>query len=101
MDIVTFLFLGAVLCVLGCINLRGNISTIHWYNRTKVREEDAPRYGRWMGGGTCVIGVSLLVIGILRLFFPLGNLYWIVIAGVVIGLTLMLCGQIKYNRGIF
>lgn len=101
MEIIIFLFLGAVLCALGCVNLRGNISTIHWYNRIKVREEDVPRYGRWIGSGTCVMGVSLLVTGVLRLFFSLGNLYWIVIVGIVIGLALMLYGQIKYNRGIF
>ncbi|MFR7742999.1 MAG: hypothetical protein ACLU3I_06730 [Acutalibacteraceae bacterium] len=36
------------------------ISTIHSYNRRKVKEEDVPKYGRAVGTGTLIIGVSLI-----------------------------------------
>ena len=34
------IIVGTILCVLGITNIRGNISSIHWYNRTKVKLED-------------------------------------------------------------
>ena len=53
------LILGILLSVLGTVNLKGNIRTIHAYNRRNVKEEDIPKYGRAIGTGTLVIGVSL------------------------------------------
>ena len=35
-----FLLIGGVLTVLGITNIKGNISSIHWYNRRKVSERD-------------------------------------------------------------
>ena len=61
------LILGALLCVLGVVNLRGNISTIHSYNRRKVREEDVPKYGRAMGTGTLIIGGPMGIGGIQKI----------------------------------
>lgn len=38
--------------IIGIVNITGNISTIHSYNRTNVKEEDIPKYGRIVGIGT-------------------------------------------------
>ena len=35
MDYIPMLALGAIFLVLGCFNIKGNISSIHWYNRRK------------------------------------------------------------------
>ena len=42
MDNVLLLIFGLFLSVLGVVNIKGNISTIHSYNRRKVKEEDIP-----------------------------------------------------------
>lgn len=54
-----FLF-GVLLSVLGIVNIMGNISTIHSYNRRRVKEEDIPRYGKLVGTGTLIMGASLI-----------------------------------------
>lgn len=51
------LLLGLFISLLGVINIRGNISTIHKYNRRKVKEEDVKKYGKAVGTGTLVIGI--------------------------------------------
>lgn len=58
MEEIILLILGLFISVLGIINMTGNISTIHWYNRRKVTEEDIPKYGKAMGIGTLIIGVK-------------------------------------------
>ena len=60
MDNIALLILGIFISVIGIVNMTGNISTIHSYNRRKVKEEDVPKYGRAVGTGTLIIGVSLI-----------------------------------------
>ncbi len=94
------LILGILLSVLGTVNLKGNIRTIHAYNRRNVKEEDIPKYGRAIGTGTLVIGVSLAA----AFFVSLRNeaaVSFIVLPGLAVGLAFILYGQIKYNHGIF
>ena len=57
---IVLLILGVLISVIGIVNIMGNISTIHSYNRRKVKEEDMPKYGRAVGTGTLIIGVSLI-----------------------------------------
>ena len=56
MDNLILLILGLFISVLGITNIKGNISTIHSYNRRKVKEEDIPKYGKVVGTGTLNIG---------------------------------------------
>ena len=42
MDNIALLILGIFISVIGIVNMTGNISTIHSYNRRKVKEEDVP-----------------------------------------------------------
>ena len=101
MDYIPMLALGAIFLVLGCFNIKGNISSIHWYNRRKVLPEDVPAYGKAMGTGTVIMGAALRLTAILQIFFEAEGLYYITVAGAVIGLGFMLYGQFKYNHGIF
>lgn len=101
MNNIPLIVLGVVISLLGCLNIMGNISSIHWYNRRKVREEDIPKYGRLIGSGTLVIGISLIVTGILQMIFNNEFIYYITVTGIVIGIVLIFWGQFKYNRGIF
>lgn len=61
MENLTLLVLGIFISVLGIVNIKGNISTIHSYNRRKVKEEDIPKYGKAVGTGTLIMGASLVV----------------------------------------
>ncbi len=94
------LIIGVVISVLGIVNIKGNISTIHSYNRRKVSEEDVPKYGKLVGTGTLIIGVSLIV-SYFTTFWSTTIMVFIEIPAIVIGLAFILYAQIKYNRGIF
>ncbi len=95
------LILGVFISVLGIVNMTGNISTIHSYNRRKVTEEDASKYGRAVGIGTLIIGVALIVNFILVLLDLPVVVPFVLIPAVVIGLAFILYAQFKYNKGIF
>lgn len=44
MDNIALLILGIFISVIGIVNMTGNISTIHSYNRRRVKEEDVPKW---------------------------------------------------------
>ena len=100
MDNIALLILGIFISVIGIVNMTGNISTIHSYNRRKVKEEDVPKYGRAVGTGTLIIGVSLIA-AFVTTFWSEEAMSFIVIPALVIGLGLFLYAQFKYNKGIF
>ena len=78
----------------------GNISTIHAYNRRNVKEEDIPKYGKAVGTGTLIMGISL-VLGFIASLWSEEMIADIVLIGVVVGLGFILYGQFQYNGGIF
>ncbi len=101
MEMYAFLIVGIILVVIGIINMTGNISTIHSYNRRKVTEEDAPKYGRAVGIGTLIIGASLIVDFVLVLLELLAVVPFVLIPAIVVGVAFILYAQFKYNKGIF
>ena len=100
MENMMLLVLGICISVLGIVNIRGNISTIHSYNRRKVKEEDVPKYGKAVGTETLIMGISL-VLAYIAAFWNESMMPYIVFPAVTIGLVFILYGQIKYNHGIF
>lgn len=95
------LIFGVLIVCLGIMNFKGNISSIHWYNRRKVAKENEKQYGKYMGIGTIFVGSSLILNSILQMIFGLEIFYCIIVIGVVVGLGFILYSQIKYNKGIF
>ena len=85
---------------MGIVNIKGNISTIHSYNRRKVKEEDIPKYGKAVGTGTIIMGISL-VLGFVASLWSEELIAYIILIGVVVGLGFILYGQFKYNGGFF
>lgn len=100
MEYLGLLVMGILLSTLGIVNIRGNISTIHVWNRKRVKEADIPRYGRAIGAGTLVIGAALIV-SYLVTFWNAAVIDYIILPGLGIGLALILYAQLKYNHGIF
>lgn len=97
---IVLLVLGVYIIVLSSINLKGNANTIHWYNRTKVSSENMKPYAKTMGSGTLVMGISFIITAVLSMIYNIENLYCISLAGIVIGITIMIFAQFKYNKGI-
>ena len=89
----TSIILGVILIVIGILNMKGNISTLHAYHRNRVKEEDKLPFGRMVGVGTIIVGVSLIASGFLG--------ETILIVGLVIGLIPIVVAMFKYNKGIF
>ena len=102
------IILGVFISILGFSNMKGNISSVHWYHRKRITEENRLPFGRMIGLGTVICGVSLVVFGCfsfvaektqIDIFTIIGAV--LVVVGLVIGLALSLYAMIKYNKGIF
>ena len=101
MEYLGLLVMGILLSALGIVNIMGNISTIHAWNRKRVKEADIPRYGRAIGAGTLVIGAAFFIVSYLVTFWNAAVIDYIMLPGLGIGLALILYAQLKYNHGIF
>ena len=106
-NIVTFLA-GVVFIVLGISNMRGNISSLHSYHRSRVSEEDRIPFGKQVGLGTIIVGIGIIVFSVLSsvtlytendIFILVGTA--ILIIGIILGLVISFRAMIKYNKGIF
>ena len=106
-NIVTFL-VGVVCIVLGISNMRGNISSLHSYHKSRVSEEDRIPFGKQVGLGTIIVGIGIIVFSVLSsvtlytendIFILVGTA--VLIIGIILGLVISFRAMIKYNKGIF
>ena len=106
-NIVTFL-VGIVCIVLGISNMRGNISSLHSYHRSRVSEEDRIPFGKQVGLGIIIVGIGIIVFSVLSsvtlytendIFILVGTA--VLIIGIILGLVISFRAMIKYNKGIF
>lgn len=100
MDNLMLLIFGLFISAIGITNIKGNISTVHSYNRRKVKEDDVPKYGKVVGTGTLIMGVSCILAFIVSFWSEL-LMDILLLLAVVIGLGFILYGQFKYNKGLF
>ena len=100
MENIIMLILGVFISVVGIVNINGNVSTIHSYNKRRVKEEDVPKYGKVVGTGTLIIGISI-VLGFVVSFWSEEIMGYIILPSVIVGLGFILYGQFRYNKGIF
>ena len=100
MNNAALLVLGALISVIGIGNIRGNIGTVHSYNRKRVREEDIPKYGKAVGTGTLIIGLGMIAAFALE-FWVLAPVDTVLLPAFLVGLGFILYGQFKYNKGLF
>ena len=105
---VSTIAIGVLICVLGIINMTGNISSLHSYHRHRVSEEDRKPFGKLVGLGTLIIGLGCIAFGVLsligeksgqELFVLLGT--GVLLVGIIVGLILSFYAMNKYNHGIF
>ena len=107
-EFISTIVIGLLISVIGVINMTGNISSLHRYHRHRVTEENRKPFGRLVGLGTLIIGVSLILFGVLSILAESLMLDALVFVGVplllvciALGLALTLYAMIKYNKGIF
>ena len=100
--------LGILISILGIINMTGNISSLHWYHRQRVTEKNIKPFGKLVGSGTLIIGLSMIVFGVLFFIFEQTQLQALVVIGVIelivsiiVGLIVSFYAMKKYNGGIF
>ncbi len=102
------IIIGVVIIIMGIINTRGNITTLHSYHRNRVQPEDVKPFGKLVGLGTIIIGISVTIMGGLSIFavmlekeiFTLiGTI--ILFLGLIVGCIISFYAMIKYNKGIF
>ncbi len=102
------LIIGAVCVIIGISNMRGNISSLHSYHRSRVAPEDVKPFGRLVGIGMIIIGIALAISGCLiyvtvlttaKVYMTVGMV--ILTLGFVVGLGTAFYAMIKYNKGIF
>ena len=95
-----YMLIGAILIVLGILNMKGNISSLHRYHRHRVSEENRLPFARMVGLGTILCGLAIAVGGVLMLVSMVISSA-VMLAGVVVGLVLIIVAMFKYNGGIF
>ena len=100
--------LGILISILGIINMTGNISSLHWYHRQRVTEENRKPFGKLVGLGTLIIGIAMVIFGIMFFIFEKTQVEALVVVGVVELIASIVAGMIvsfyamkKYNGGIF
>ena len=102
------IILGILLSILGFSNMKGNISSIHRYHRKRITAENRVPFGRMVGAGTIICGISLVVSGCLTCISEKMQLDTLALigsvvlgVGLVVGLALSFYAMLKYNKGIF
>lgn len=108
MEYIFTVILGVVCIIIGILNTKGNISMLHSYHRKRVTEENRLPFGKAVGLGMIIIGVSFILFGTLMFTAScLEKSFLSVIAsialivGLVLGLGINFYAMFKYNKGIF
>lgn len=99
---------GVICNVIGIMNMRGNISMLHSYHRNRVEEEDILPFGKRVGIGMIIVGISIIFFSGMsavtlktdnQLFMIIGSV--VMIIGMAVGFVIMFRAMKKYNKGIF
>jgi len=106
--VITCFLVGVLICYFGVRNIKGDISSLHSYHRARVSEENVKPFGRLVGTGILLCGISVIQFAILQLVTELTKNDLFVIVGTFLLFILLTVGMIvsfyamkKYNGGIF
>ena len=98
-EFIVQIVIGVFIIVVGILNTKGNISMLHSYHRKRVKEEDILPFGKKIGLGSIIIGLTIIVAGITDILsLNIANV--IMVIGLVPGIIVMLYALLKYNKGI-
>ncbi|MBR5144721.1 MAG: hypothetical protein IKW53_06690 [Clostridia bacterium] len=98
---------GVICIILGILNTRGNISSLHSYHRNRVKEEDVLPFGKLVGLGTIIIGAAVIIYSILSWISVMMSTNILAIVGMIlmfigmaVGIGISFYAMKKYNGGI-
>ena len=99
---------GLLICIMGIGNMKGNISTLHWYHRQRVSEADRKPFGKLVGAGTLLMGMAIILYaGLSYVSYVTQNQVYslvgavVLVASLIVGLGVSFYAMMKYNKGIF
>ena len=103
-ELITQVIIGVVLILLGLSHRKGNLKLLHSYHLKKVKKEDELPFGKLIGLGAIIVGVTIIVVSIFDFFtrkeFSLiSNI--LLFSGLIPGVGIILHALFKYNKGIF
>lgn len=106
--VITCFLVGALICFFGIRNMKGDISSLHSYHRARVSEENVKPFGKMVGLGTLLCGISVVIFALLQMVTIFTGRDIFTIVGTFILFVLLTVGMIitflamkKYNGGIF
>ncbi len=100
-EFITQIIIGLFLIVVGIFNMKGNISSLHSYHRKRIKEEDIKPFGKKVGIGSIIIGITIILAGLFTIFNYANISNVIQIIGLVTGCIIIFYALFKYNKGIF
>ena len=105
--IVSFI-VGVVCVMIGFLNRKGRIEMLHSYHRHRVEKKDRVPFGKKVGLGMILVGVSIMVYSALSavtllteqdVYSSVGTAVFGV--GILLGLGIIVKAMNQYNKGIF
>ena len=102
LTLILMLIIGALFLWFGWrIWKKEQITLIHDYHYTKVKETDKKPYTEKMGKAMLVIGAGIVLTGLIN-FITCTGYGWIAFAVCFVsGMIMIISAQMKYNHGIF
>ena len=93
--------IGLITIIIGIFNMKGNISLLHSYHRKRVKKDDIIPFGKKIGIGSIIIGITIIITGSLTIlnYTTISNI--ILFIGLIIRLIFIFYAMFKYNKGIF
>ena len=95
------IIIGLFLIVAGIFNMKGNISLLHSYHKKRIKEEDIKPFGKKVGIGTIIIGITIILAGLFTSLNYANISKVILIIGLIMGCIIIFYALFKYNKGIF
>ncbi len=99
---------GGILIFFGVLNCCGNLKPLHSYHYKRVAKKDFLKFGRRVGLGNILIGVSIILYGASLYAYEKTQSDLCVLIGLVVlfvglgaGLAISFAAMQKYNKGIF
>ena len=105
--VIITIVVGVIICFLAVRNMRGDVSSLHSYHRNNVKEEDIKPFGKLVGIGTLLCGISIILFSILQavtlitgndVFTIVGT--FVMFIGLTVGIIITFYAMKKYNGSI-
>ena len=103
-ELIIQIIIGLVLIIIGFSNRKGNLKLLHSYHVKNVKKEDELPFGKLIGLGSIIVGVTIIVVSIFdfltrKEFSLISNI--LLTLGFIPGISIIVYALFKYNKGIF